>query len=217
LFVDEDVELLDEKVKLLRDGKGKLRVFMLRRAAAKEAHLKNGEVMKHKTGYIVKIKENDDVRLCKEIIQEDGTDGSNTDPTVSTPAADSIRAKFKAYRPTKKDIHPEENVSKQTETAKFQNYNEQREKLSLIEIRQRQKAKIAESIDKNIEPGLSMAASGESIARDTGEKIRKKDGKASQVTEMTGDETTMSIGDQKEVELKRKGINLQTFKAKKFV
>jgi hypothetical protein len=62
-----------------------------------------------------------------------------------------------------------------------------------------------------------MAASGESIARDTGEKIRKKDGKASQVTEMTGDETTMSIGDQKEGELKRKGINLQTFKAKKFV
>ena len=217
MFVDEDVEMLDEKVKLLRDGKGKLRVFMLRRAAAKEAHLKNGEVMKHKTGYIVKIKENEDVRLCKKPIQEDGTDGSNTDPTVSTPAGDSIRAKFKAYRPTKKDIHPEENVSKQTETAKFQNYNEQREKLSLIEIRQRQKAKIAESIDKNIEPGLSMAASGESIARDTGEKIRKKDGKASQVAEMTGDETTMSIGDQKEGELKRKGINLQNFKAKKFV
>ena len=219
LFVAEEIELLDEKVKLLRDTKGNLRVFMLRRAAAKEAHLKNGEVMKHKTGYIVKIKENEDVGFCKEFIQEDGTDGSNTDPTVSTPAGDSIRAKFKAYRPTKKDIHPEENVSKQTEVAKSQNYNEQREKLSLIEIRQRQKAKISESIDKNIEPGLSMAASGESIGRDTGEKIRKKDGKASQVTETigAGGEDVSSTSDIKELELKRKGINLQNFKAKKFV
>jgi len=216
-YFNEGVEHLDEKVKLLRDNKGKLRVFSLRRAAAKEAHLKNGEVMKHKLGYIVKIKEDTHVTIYKETIQEDGTDGSNTDPTVSTPAGESIRAKFKAYQSSKKDIHPEKNASRTTEVAKSQNYNEQREKLSLIEIRQRQKAKISESIDKNIEPGLSMAASGESIGRDMGEKIRKKDGKASQVAEMTGDETTMSIGDQKEGELKRKGINLQTFKAKKFV
>jgi len=219
LFVDEEIELLDEKVKLLRDTKGNLRVFMLRRAAAKEAHLKNGEVMKHKIGYIVKIKENEDVRLCKKTIQEDGTDGSNTDPTVSTPAGDSIRAKFKAYRPTKKDIHPEENVSKQTEVAKPQNYNEQREKLSLIEIRQRQKAKISESIDKNIEPGLSMAASGESIGRDMGEKIRKKDGKASQVAETigAGGEDASSTSDMKELELKRKGIDLLSFRKRNYV
>ena len=218
-YFNEEVELLDEKVKLLRDTKGNLRVFMLRRAAAKEAHLKNGEVMKHKIGYIVKIKENEDVRLCKKTIQEDGTDGSNTDPTVSTPAGDSIRAKFKAYRPTKKDIHPEENVSKQTEVAKPQNYNEQREKLSLIEIRQRQKAKISESIDKNIEPGLSMAASGESIGRDTGEKIRKKDGKASQVAETigAGGEDASSTSDMKELELKRKGIDLLSFRKRNYV
>lgn len=36
---------------------------------------------------------------------------------------------------------------------------------------------IKESIDKGIEPGVSMAGSGEGVGRDTGEKIRKKDGK----------------------------------------
>jgi hypothetical protein len=35
--------------------------------------------------------------------------------------------------------------------------------------------------------------------------------------EMQGDETTLSIGDQKEDELKKKGINLLSFKSKKVV
>jgi hypothetical protein len=75
-----------------------------------------------------------------------------------------------------------------------------------------------ESIDYGIEPGLSMAGAGESPARDMGEKISKKRfGKATQVSELTGDSTTMSIGDQKEDELKKVGISLQSFKAKKFV
>jgi hypothetical protein len=47
-----------------------------------------------------------------------------------------------------------------------------------------------------------------------GEKIRKKDGKVT-VAEMQGDETTASIGAQKEDELKKVGINLQSFKAKR--
>ena len=59
-----------------------------------------------------------------------------------------------------------------------------------------------------------MAGSGESIARDTGEKIKKKDGKVT-VTEMQGDETTASIGDKKEDELKKVGVNLSTFKSKR--
>ncbi len=74
-----------------------------------------------------------------------------------------------------------------------------------------------ESIDKGIEPGLSMAGAGESLARDMGEKLRRRTGKASQVSELTGDSTTMSIGDQKEDELKKVGISLQSFKAKKVV
>ena len=61
-----------------------------------------------------------------------------------------------------------------------------------------------------------MAAAGESPARDMGEKWKKKTGKASPVTETIGDggESISSISDNKENELKRKGINLSTFKAR---
>ena len=66
--------------------------------------------------------------------------------------------------------------------------------------------KLKESIDCNIEPGLSMAAAGESPARDMGEKIKKKTGKASQVDENIGDggEIATSNSNEKELELKRK-------------
>ena len=79
--------------------------------------------------------------------------------------------------------------------------------------------KLKESIDKGIEPGLSMAAAGESPDRDMGEKIKKKSGKASQVTETigAGGEMATSMSDQKEDELRKKGISLQSFKAKRFV
>jgi hypothetical protein len=54
-----------------------------------------------------------------------------------------------------------------------------------------------------------------------GEKLSKK-GKATQVVpkninELTGDETTASIGDQKEDELKKKGISLTTFKKRNYI
>lgn len=64
-----------------------------------------------------------------------------------------------------------------------------------------------------IEPGMSMAAGGESIGRDMGEKIKKR---KIDVTEMQGDETTASIGDQKEDELKKKGINLTSFRKRNY-
>ena len=79
--------------------------------------------------------------------------------------------------------------------------------------------KLKESIDKGIEPGLSMAASGESPDRDTGEKINKKTGKASQVAETigAGGEMATSMSDQKENELRRNGISLSSFKAKRAI
>ena len=61
-----------------------------------------------------------------------------------------------------------------------------------------------------IEPGLSMASSGENLLRKSS-KIKQKE----PLEELTGDETTASIGDQKEDELKKVGINLKTFKAKR--
>ena len=59
-----------------------------------------------------------------------------------------------------------------------------------------------------IEPGISMAASGENL-RST---LRKK-----RIEELTGDETTLSNSAQVEDELKRKGINLKTFKSNKAI
>ena len=70
-----------------------------------------------------------------------------------------------------------------------------------------------EAIDFGIEPGLSMAQSGENFSRPAGEKLNKK-GRV--VTELTGDETTASIGDQKEDELKKKGISLLSFKKRNY-
>ena len=52
-----------------------------------------------------------------------------------------------------------------------------------------------------------------------GEKNKKKTGKASQVAETigAGGEMATSMSDQKEDELRKKGISLQSFKAKRFV
>ena len=73
--------------------------------------------------------------------------------------------------------------------------------------------KLKESIDKGIEPGLSMATSGENMMRGA---IRNKALKKP-LEELTGDETTASIGDQKEDELRKKGISLTTFKKRNYV
>lgn len=64
-----------------------------------------------------------------------------------------------------------------------------------------------------------MSSSGESVARDTGEKIKKYTGKASQVTETIGDggEAMNSISDKKEDELQKVGISLKSFKTKKYL
>ena len=58
-----------------------------------------------------------------------------------------------------------------------------------------------------------MATSGENMVRGS---IRNKSLKKP-LEELTGDETGASIGDQKEDELKKKGINLSTFKTKKYL
>jgi hypothetical protein len=52
-FLNENIP----KEKHITDRNGNVRVFVLRNSAAKEAHVKNGEVHKHPKGYIVKLKE----------------------------------------------------------------------------------------------------------------------------------------------------------------
>jgi len=55
-------KLSEEKkeANLFKDQNGKVRIFMLRRAAAKEAHTTNGTVMPYKNGYAIKLKEEND-------------------------------------------------------------------------------------------------------------------------------------------------------------
>jgi hypothetical protein len=207
-FSNEDVAQIFEKKedKYITDKHGKPRVFMLRAAAAKEAHTHNGLIVKSERGYLIKLKENEDVQMVNgNIFEETGRDcvgGTNTQGTTKTSRLDETGRKEEG------NFLCEETGTKETTVYK---------KITIAEIRKRQEEKVIESIDKGIEPGVSMSGSGESVGRDTGEKIKKRTGKASQVTEMTGDETTASIGDQKEDELKKKGISLTSFKKRNFV
>ena len=215
--VNEDFEeLLDEKYRLMRDKNGKLRVFTLRNSAAKEAHTKNGTILKHKDGYVVKLnEETENVRTIEKIIHKQlsireattrwsqGTSGRNTTTYTSyssrttSNSGDGTDSKTSGTTGTNIGTYTSEESSIKTS-----------HKITLAEIRTRQKEKVIESINDG-ESGMAM----NSYAK---EKISKKDGKVT-MTELTGDETGASIGDQKEGELKRVGINLNTFKSKKFV
>jgi hypothetical protein len=198
--------------KYITDKNGNPRVFMLRRGAAKEAHLKDGEVVQQGKGYVVKLKEN----INDEIYQrtfESQTIGTGTSFTEGYSARDSGTSGRSTSG--KSTSTSKETGGQITELAGCE--TDSSKKLTLTKIRERQAEKIKESIDKGIEPGLSMAASGESIGRDMGEKIKKRTGKASQVVEMQGDETGASIGAQKEDELKKKGISLLSFKSNKAI
>lgn len=172
---------------LLKDPNGKVRMFMLRRSAAKEAHQKGGVVYKQGKGYVIKIKENEDVGSNFKSIQEES---GRTSRRISEGADCQCQSGT--------DI---ENTPVKT-------------KITLNQIRAKKKeSEVKEAIDMGIEPGMSMAAGGESIGRDTGEKIKKR---KIDVTEMQGDETTASIGDKKEDELKKKGINLLSFRKRNY-
>ena len=208
-----------KKDKMLKDSNGKLRIFMLRTSAAKEAHQKNGTILKYKNGYIVKLnEETENVNISKKSIYNEDTGGINTaftetigSGTTSSTGTIGTGRTIAEHRASGSFTRTSADTSTETDTRTEETT---RSKLTLAEIRTRQKEKIIESIDKGIEPGLSMAASGENLGRGglTRTKLLKKP-----LEELTGDETGASIGDQKEGELKRVGINLNTFKSKKFV
>ena len=208
-----------KKDKMLKDSNGKLRIFMLRTSAAKEAHQKNGTILKYKNGYIVKLnEETENVNISKKSIYTEDTNGINTaftetigSGTTSSTGTIGTGRTIAEHRASGSFTRTSADTSTETDTRTEETT---RSKLTLAEIRTRQKEKIIESIDKGIEPGLSMAASGENLGRGglTRTKLLKKP-----LEELTGDETGASIGDQKEGELKRVGINLNTFKSKKFV
>jgi hypothetical protein len=191
--MDRVVKPVKEEVKLdhkhlLKDTSGKVRTFMLRRSAAKEAHINGGVVHKMGNGYVIKIKENEDAKSTNQLFENQTN--SITMPGQTSRNSEGGRAS------------EERNCQEGYNTGK----------ITLSQIRSK-KEKVSESIDRGIEPGLSMAQSGENFSRPAGEKLNKK-GRV--VTELTGDETTASIGDQKEDELKKKGISLMSFKKRNY-
>ena len=201
LFASEEDEYISEnketkKTKLLRHDNGKVKTYMLRRAAAKEAHTINGSVMKNPNGgYVVKIKEeNEDVNEINQLIETETKDSRGS--TGSTRTSSSTGTSSSARTGSITEASSEEGASEKSST-----------KITLAEIRKRKEAQVKESIDMGIEPGISMAASGENL-RST---VRKK-----RIEELTGDETTLSNSAQVEDELKRKGINLKSFKASRY-
>lgn len=199
----------------IKNGKGDVRVFMLRSAAATEAHIKNGTVVPYKNGYVVKLnkeKQNVDHKENSKHVQERRAETSSERGTYLTESGSKARGQtsralaesssFSASR-TGKEVYGQATAKKT---------------ITLEEVRNRKKALQKESIDKGIEPGLSMAASGENPFRSgSGEKIRKKTGKVDQVYEVIGDggEMATSMSDNNENQLRNKGITLKSWKAKR--
>ena len=186
---------------LLKDNKGKVRVFMLRRSAAKEAHQKGGVVYKQGNGYVIKLKESEDVTNANQPIQEQENRSSTR---VSSSGITEERRSCSSTKDESCDCGCSGGETKETSS---------KGKITLGQILAKKKEAVKESIDKGIEPGLSMSTSGENLDRGSlkTKQIKKP------LEELTGDETGASIGDQKEDELKKKGINLSTFKTKNYL
>jgi hypothetical protein len=204
LFEDEK-----KKQKLMSDTNGKPRVFHFRMSAAKEAHRNNGIVHKVGKTYVVKIREDLNEISSPTNNAIEAMYGQN----ISTPDAKQLGKVGTNFRPKGKPA-----LDKPVSES-YGNGSQSRPKITLNKIKENWSKKVEESIDKGIEPGISMAGAGESPARDMGEKLSKR-GKATQVVpikELTGDETGASIGDQKEDELKKKGISLLSFKKRNYV
>jgi predicted kinase len=199
-------EETQKKQKLISDKNGKPRVFHFRMSAAKEAHRNNGTVHKIGKNYVVKIREDLNEISSPDNNAIEAVYGQN----FSTPDAKQLGKVGTNFRPKGKPA-----LDKPVSESHNRSGSETRTKITLNDL----KKKVQESIDKGIEPGISMAGAGESPARDMGERLSKK-GKATQVMpikELTGDETGASIGDQKEDELKKKGVSLTSFRKRNFV
>ena len=204
-------EFTEEKqINLLKDGSGKVITFMLRSAAAKEAHTKNGTVVPYKNGYVVKLKGNqNDYHTFEKNIRKEQFTGDTT----------STGRTFQDSRDTSGNQGSQTTSTFLRETESFQGNGERKATITLKEIREKQfpketkKVMLSEAGINAGESGLSMATSGENMGRGAlRTKIVKKP-----LEELTGDETGASIGDQKEDELKKKGISLTSFKKRNYI
>ena len=189
-----------KEMKLLKDGSGKVRIFMLRRAAAKEAHTTDGIVMPYKNGYVIKLKEENDHVQSTNQLSEIETKKYRINEGVAELTTGQEYARGEGITGPSNISTQETGISRQ--------------KITIGQIRTKQKTKVKESIDKGIEPGLSMATGGENLTR--GSTVKNKQIKKP-FEEMigAGGEDATSMSDFNDNVLKQKGINIKTFKAKR--
>ena len=127
-------------------------------------------------------------------------------------ASTKSRTNSGLFKTTQKDTAAKKTLQPENQTVTREETEHSRPKITLTKIRESWGQK-TESIDKGIEPGLSMASAGENFSRGlTKTKAVKKP-----LEELTGDETGASIGAQKEDELKKNGISLTSFKKRNYV
>jgi hypothetical protein len=154
------------------------RLFAIRNNAAKEAHRQNGEVVRVEKGYMVKLKESTDAKTNQEFLQE-----TNTTSGRETSIGHSEISGTITCAPGSGTVTITEHCGNSSaHIGDGSAYDPTREsgritgKIYYSKIKEQWKKKINE-IDQGIEPGMSMAAGGESIGRDMGEVIGKN-GKA---------------------------------------
>jgi hypothetical protein len=209
----DDINLNENHKNYLKDSKGNVRIFMIRGAAAKEAHIKGGKVVPYSRGYAVLLEENqNDYHVFeKSIRSESGYNGGQETSSRSTLIAESTESGRNTSDTSGGKEAGQQSYAERKGTLTFKEITAR--KINESKSSSKENEKITESIDKGIEPGLSMATSGENMMRGA---IRNKALKKP-LEELTGDETTASIGDQKEDELRKKGISLTTFKKRNYV
>jgi hypothetical protein len=219
--IDEhDLPIGEEKeAKLLKDKTGRVRIFMLRAAAAREAHTHDGKVLKYKNGYVIQLKENENDEISKRTVWnwiEETRESSTRRFSTSTPGKS---AGLLTEGVT--ELIPGTEYAKGTGIEATPTGTQEtgtRPKITFDQIRQRKKILQKENecineIDKGIEPGLSMATAGENASRIPSKNKAVK--KPFEEAIGAGGEMATSMSDYNENDLKRKGINLQSFKAKR--
>jgi hypothetical protein len=195
-----------EKMHLLRDSTGKVRVFMMRRSATEHANQKGGVVYKAPRGYVIKLKEEVNHGIYKE---------SSELAIRSDRARQDSNGNYESTRETRRGSREESSrgiLSEGTIRECTDTCGCDSTKKTLSQTKKALQSKITE-IDAGTEVGVSLSGTGENPSRGSLSTRAKK----KPFDEMTGDETGMSIGDQKELELRNQGISLATFKSKKVV
>lgn len=196
-----------EHKKYLKDSSGKIRTFALRKSAAKEAHTKNGEVEKVGNHYQIKLKETKDVSIYQEFIQEKSTRTTKSGTSSSSTNTEESK-KTEKTKITEIDFGTETGIP-------MSGYNKEKLDKDGKAVAESRGHKILFTAMRNQQLRKDIAQDAAKRAEE--ERKKKEQEQKKPVSELTGDETGQSIGDQKSDELKKQGISLSNFKARNYI